>query len=49
MCDADDSTTPDSTTRDRVLFNEGEEVLARCKDGRLYFGTVVQVSFIPVW
>ena len=38
--------TPDSTTTDRQVFIEGEDVLFHGDDGLFYFGTVVQVSFM---
>ena len=37
---------PDSTTVDRQIFVEGEDVLLHGEDGLFYFGTVVQVSQI---
>ena len=37
---------PDSTTVDRQVFVEGEDVLSHGDDGLFYFGTVVQVSYL---
>ena len=34
---------PDSTTRERSGFSEGEDVLFQHKDGRYYLGTIVEV------
>lgn len=34
---------PDSTTKDRSGFSEGEDVLFQHKDGRYYLGTIVEV------
>ncbi|KAF4532724.1 hypothetical protein B566_EDAN011916, partial [Ephemera danica] len=38
------SAMPDSTTKERSGFSEGEDVLVQQKDGRFYFGTVVMVE-----
>ncbi|XP_046984913.1 metal-response element-binding transcription factor 2 [Schistocerca americana] len=35
---------PDSTTKERCCFTEGEDVLLQQKDGRYYLGTVVEVD-----
>jgi len=37
---------PDSTTIDRQVFIEGEDVLSHGDDGLFYFGTVVQVDIV---
>lgn len=37
--------SPDSTTKERPMFSEGEEVLVRMKEGRYFLGTVNQVCF----
>ena len=34
---------PDSTTKERSGFSEGEDVLFQHKDGRYYLGTIVEV------
>lgn len=34
---------PDSTTKERSGFSEGEDVLLQHKDGRYYLGTIVEV------
>lgn len=34
---------PDSTTKERSGFSEGEDVLFQGKDGRYYLGTIVEV------
>jgi hypothetical protein len=39
---------PDSTTKERSGFSEGEDVLFERKDGRFYFGTIVEVSPEPM-
>ncbi|XP_059482805.1 PHD finger protein 19 [Neocloeon triangulifer] len=39
------SAFPDSTTKEKVTFVEGEDVFVSQKDGRLYFGTIVQVEY----
>jgi len=37
---------PDSTTRERSGFSEGEDVLFQHKDGRYYLGTIVEVDLV---
>lgn len=37
-------TTPDSTTKEKIQFTIGDEVLLQRKDGNFYLGTVVEVS-----
>ncbi|KDR09113.1 PHD finger protein 19 isoform X2 [Zootermopsis nevadensis] len=37
---------PDSTTKDRSGFSEGEDVLFQHKDGRYYLGTIVEVDLV---
>ncbi|CAB3375870.1 Hypothetical predicted protein [Cloeon dipterum] len=39
------SAFPDSTTKEKMTFLEGEDVFVSQKDGRLYFGTIVQVEY----
>ncbi|KAI5699968.1 hypothetical protein M8J75_011958 [Diaphorina citri] len=36
--------SPDSTTKERPMFSEGEEVLVRMKEGRYFLGTVNQIN-----
>lgn len=36
--------SPDSTTKEKPVFTEGEEVLVKMKEGRYFLGTVNQVS-----
>jgi hypothetical protein len=38
---------PDSTTKERSGFSEGEDVLLEHKDGRYYLGTIVEVRTEP--
>ena len=38
---------PDSTTKERSGFSEGEDVLFQHKDGRYYLGTIVEVRTEP--
>lgn len=40
---------PDSTTKERSGFSEGEDVLFQRKDGRFYLGTIVEVSPERMW
>jgi hypothetical protein len=40
---------PDSTTKERSGFSEGEDVLFQHKDGRYYLGTIVEVSMEPIF
>ncbi|XP_014224593.1 polycomb protein Pcl isoform X3 [Trichogramma pretiosum] len=40
----DSSASPDSTTRERLSFIHGEDVLLGQKDGKFYLGTVVEVD-----
>lgn len=47
--DAEASVVPDSTTtleKEPVVFNPGEDVLLKHKDGRYYLGTVVEFDYI---
>ncbi|XP_069676859.1 metal-response element-binding transcription factor 2 isoform X2 [Periplaneta americana] len=37
---------PDSTTKERSGFSEGEDVLFQHKDGRYYLGTIVEVDLV---
>ncbi|KAJ9587025.1 hypothetical protein L9F63_019367 [Diploptera punctata] len=37
---------PDSTTKERSGFSEGEDVLFQHKDGRFYLGTIVEVDLV---
>ncbi|GLG99739.1 Uncharacterized protein GBIM_06135 [Gryllus bimaculatus] len=37
---------PDSTTKERSGFSEGEDVLLQHKDGRYYLGTIVEVDLV---
>ncbi|XP_066999188.1 metal-response element-binding transcription factor 2 isoform X2 [Anabrus simplex] len=37
---------PDSTTKERCGFSEGEDVLLQHKDGRYYLGTIVEVDLV---
>lgn len=39
----DSSASPDSTTRERLGFVHGEDVLLQHKDGKYYLGTIVEV------
>jgi len=39
---------PDSTTKERSGFSEGEDVLFQHKDGRYYLGTIVEVRTEPI-
>ncbi|CAG9772892.1 unnamed protein product [Ceutorhynchus assimilis] len=43
-----DEVTPDSTTTQQNVadFNQGQEVLAKQKDGRYYLGTIVEVDIV---
>lgn len=40
------SASPDSTTRERLGFVHGEDVLLQHKDGKYYLGTIVEVRNI---
>lgn len=40
----DSSASPDSTTRERFGFVNGEDVLLQHKDGKFYLGTIVEVQ-----
>jgi hypothetical protein len=40
----DSSASPDSTTRERLGFVHGEDVLLQHKDGKYYLGTIVEVQ-----
>ena len=39
----DNSASPDSTTRERLGFVPGEDVLLQHNDGKYYLGTIVEV------
>lgn len=42
--EVDKHDTPDSTTKERISFYEGDEVFVLQKDGRSFLGVVVEVS-----
>lgn len=43
MAESEDSASPDSTTKERLGFVHGEDVLLQHKDGKYYLGTIVEV------